>query len=110
MMWGVRRMHAELAGLPSDPRLAPHPDRTIVVPAMAEYIRFAGRQIGMPTIASHGGRETLRDGTRLLEALRLAGRGDEIYCLWLGEPNSGAPAGGERFSPMWEERTGSGAR
>jgi len=109
-MWVVRRKHAEVAGLPPDEQPGPHPDRTIMAPAMAEYIGFTGKQIAMPTIRSDGRQEYLSDGAVLLEALRLAGRTGEVFCLWMGEPKEGVPIGGERFGLEWEERTGSRAR
>lgn len=109
-MWVVSRTHAQLEELALDERPAAHPDRSIIVPAMAEYVRFSGKQIGMPTIWFDGQREYLRDGTQLLEALRLAGRRDQVFCLWLSESKVIAPPGGERFNATWEERTGSGAR
>jgi hypothetical protein len=110
IMWVVRRRHDEVAGLAPDERAGPRPDRTVVVPAMAEYIGFTGKQIGMPTIRFDGRREYLRDGVQLLEALRLAGRTDEVFCLWMVEPTTAAPSGCELFGPEWEDRTGSGAR
>jgi hypothetical protein len=109
-MWVVRRTYDQLAELPPDERPASHPDRSIVVPAMAEYVRFTGKQIAMPTLLFDGRREYLRDGAQLLQALRLAGRTDEVFCLWLSEVKLAVPNGGERFSPIWEQRIGSDAR
>jgi hypothetical protein len=109
-MWVVRRTYDQLAELPLDERPSPHPDRSIVVPAMAEYIRFTGKQIAMPTIWFNGQQEYLRDGAQLLQALRLVGRADEVFCLWLSEVKLAAPRGGEPFSAVWEQRTGSDAR
>jgi hypothetical protein len=77
---------------------------------MAEYVRFTGKQIAMPTIWFDGQWEYLRDGAQLLQALRLAGCTDEVFCLWLSEASLAAPSGGELFSPVWEHRTGSNAR
>jgi hypothetical protein len=109
-MWVVRRIHDQLVGLPPDQGAAPHPDHSIVIPAMAEYIRFTGTQIGMPTIWLNGRQERLRDGVQLLQALQLAGHTANVFCLWLSKPSLAAPGGGEPFGPVWEQRTGSNAR
>jgi hypothetical protein len=109
-MWVIGRTPDQLAELPPDKRPAPHPDRSIVVPAMAEYVRFTGKQIGMPTVWFDGRREYLRDGAQLLQALRLAGYTDQVFCLWLSESKQAAPPGGEPFNATWEQRTGSGAQ
>lgn len=109
-MWVVRRTLGELLELPSDERPAPHPDRSIIVPAMAEYIRFTSKQIAMPTVFFDRRRERLRDGAQLLQALRLAGRTEEVFCLWLSDSKLDVPSGGQPFTPLWEQRTGSNAR
>lgn len=109
-MWVVSRTHDQLAELSPDERSAPHPDRSVIIPAMAEYVHFTGKQIGMPTIWFDGNREYLRDGSQLLQALRLAEHPGHVFCLWFSEAKQAAPPGGEAFNAMWEERTGSDAR
>ncbi|GGY05046.1 hypothetical protein [Paludibacterium paludis] len=102
----VCRTFEQLDALAPDERPAPRPDRSVIVPAMAEYIRFTGKQIGMPTLRFDGRREWLSDGAQLILALRLAGRAAPVYCLRHGAP----PDEGEPFGPDWAQRTGSDAR
>lgn len=109
-MWVVCRTLGELLELPPDERPAPHPDRSIIVPAMAEYIGFTGKQIAMPTIYFDRRCEYLRDGAQQLQALRLAGWAQEIFCLWLSDSKLDLPSGGQPFTPLWDQKTGSDAR
>lgn len=108
-MWIVRRDPAALAALPRGGRPSARPDHSIVVPAMSEYIRFAGAVPAMPTIDRADGGERLVDGERLVEAALAAEHDAPLWCLCYcdGPP---AEADAERFSPARAEQRAPSAR
>src|SRR5262245_5534862 len=108
-LWIVQRPLEELMQLPPDRQPAPAPDRSIVVDAMAEFIRTTGSVPGMPTIRFTQGRECLSDGSALLAALFRAGYRADVACIWRSEGRH-SPPNGEPFTAQAAEAIGSPAR
>ena len=76
----VRRSLSALASLTKAPSSI-GPDRSVHVPAMAEYIRMTGTQIALPTLVALSDGETLVDGSRLVAALQQADWRAPVQCL-----------------------------
>jgi len=107
--WIVRRNLDTLEHLPHTRRPGALPDTSIVVEAMAEFIRFTGAVPAMPTIWFDGSREWLADGARLLQSLRAASYNRDVTCIWRTDGNT-RPEGSEPFTAERAEQIGSRAR
>jgi hypothetical protein len=97
--------------MPVDKRAASRrQDASIVVPAMARYIAFAGAIPGMPELAAEPAGERLVSGRRLLEAAALSGWRNPVDCLLDVGPSGDPGAGAVPFSVQRAEARGSDAR
>jgi hypothetical protein len=107
----VRRSLEALRAMPVDKEAASSgQDASIVVPAMARYITFAGAIPGMPELAMEPAGERLVSGTRLLEAAALSDWRNLIDCLLDVGPSGDPGAGAVPFSVQRAEAHGSDAR
>jgi hypothetical protein len=109
--WIKRRPLKELVALAqSSLEVIKGPDASILVWAMAEFIRLAGVPSGMPTLRQTKEGERLMNGARLLQALSEAGYEREVDCIVVCDSNRPPKDIAAEFSALEAAQRGTDAR
>lgn len=86
------------------------PDKSILIDAMSDYIKFSDSQIGMPILVKDGIGEYLQDGQNLLQALEKSKFDKEVACLWYSKNPKDLSSEYSEYSLLEAEKIGSDAR
>ncbi|MGV8964487.1 MAG: hypothetical protein ACOH2V_14050 [Candidatus Saccharimonadaceae bacterium] len=86
------------------------PDKTIVVKAMVDYIKFSNSQPGMPVLVDENNIEFLQDGLKLIEAYNKSDFHPKIACIWNCTISKNPSSPFMNYSIKEAEKIGSEAR
>lgn len=85
-------------------------DNSIIISAMADFIKFSNSQIGMPVLIEDINGVYITDGIKLLESLKLSNYDKKIACIFSSKTGVKPPETLIKFSLSEAEKFGTDAR